>query len=134
MINSPTKLSLEYAYVNVHIFVYNGAVWIEIIPAFTVAFFIFYFTSSMWTQLPVGPVDCARDPHHFQRPHIGPAIALPVGPVYYSRDPQSQFSATFSLKIGPTILFTYLKIILLQCFQFSVSATISSIQTDPIYL
>ena len=41
------------------------------------------------------------------------------------------------LKMGPTILFTYLKIILLQCFQFSIfsfqfSATISSIQTHPI--
>ena len=41
--------------------------------------------------------------------------------------------------MDPTILFTHLKIILLQCFQFSVfsfkfSATISSIQTDPIYL
>ena len=30
------------------------------------------------------------------------------------------------------ILFTHLKIILLQCFQFS--ATISSIQTHPIYI
>ena len=29
------------------------------------------------------------------------------------------FLATFSLKIGPTVLFKYLKIILLQCFQFS---------------
>ena len=36
------------------------------------------------------------------------------------------------LKIGPMILFTHLKIILLQCFQFSV--TISSIQMDPIYM
>ena len=33
--------------------------------------------------------------------------------------------------MGPTVLFTHLKIILLQCFQFSVSATISSIQMDP---
>ena len=38
--------------------------------------------------------------------------------------------------MGPTILFTHLKIILLQCFLFLVfsfkfSATISSIQTDP---
>ena len=32
--------------------------------------------------------------------------------------------------MGPTILFTHLKIILLQCFQFS--ATISSIQTYPL--
>ena len=29
------------------------------------------------------------------------------------------FSVTFSLKMGPTILFTHLKIILLQYFQFS---------------
>ena len=28
------------------------------------------------------------------------------------------FSTTFSLKMGPTILFTHLKIISLQCFQF----------------
>ena len=38
------------------------------------------------------------------------------------------------LKIGPTVLFTHLKIILLQYFQFQflVSAKISSIQTDSI--
>ena len=33
---------------------------------------------------------------------------------------KNHFSTTFSLKMGLTILFTYLKIILLQCFQFSV--------------
>ena len=31
----------------------------------------------------------------------------------------THFSATFSLKMGPTALFTHLKIILLQYFQFS---------------
>ena len=36
----------------------------------------------------------------------------------------------YILFTGPTTLFTHLKIILLQCFQFSVSATISSIQTE----
>ena len=41
-------------------------------------------------------------------------------------------SCIHALIIGSTILFIYLKIILLQYFQFSVSATISSIQTDPI--
>ena len=30
------------------------------------------------------------------------------------------FLETFSLKMGSTVLFTHLKIILLQCFQFSV--------------
>ena len=45
------------------------------------------------------------------------------------------FSATFSLKIGLTVLFTHLKIILLQCFQFSVLnfSKINSIQTYPKY-
>ena len=38
------------------------------------------------------------------------------------------------LKIGLMVLFTHLKIILLQCFQFSVSATISSIQMDPLLI
>ena len=38
-----------------------------------------------------------------------------------------------ALFMGSTTLFTHLKIILLQCFQFSVSATISSIQTDHKY-
>ena len=32
---------------------------------------------------------------------------------------------------GPTTLFTQLKIILLQCFQFSVSVKISCNQMDP---
>ena len=40
------------------------------------------------------------------------------------------FSSTFSLKMDLTVLFTRLKIILLQCFQFSVFNKISSIQTD----
>ena len=47
------------------------------------------------------------------------------------------FSETFSLKMGLTILFIHLKIILLQYFQFqfsvSVTITINSIQTDPLY-
>ena len=41
--------------------------------------------------------------------------------------PASTFLAKTTLKLDPTTLFTYLKIILLQCFQFSV---ISGIQTD----
>ena len=41
------------------------------------------------------------------------------------------FSTIFSLKNDPTVLFTHLKIILLQCFQFSVFSKISCILTDP---
>ena len=37
------------------------------------------------------------------------------------------------LKMGPVALFTQLKIILLQCFQFSVFSKIGCIRTDPTY-
>ena len=40
--------------------------------------------------------------------------------IYCSRTHKFYFLSIFSLKMGPTLLFTYLKIILLQCFQFSV--------------
>ena len=43
---------------------------------------------------------------------------LSVGPVHCSRDPQTSLFSSFSLKMGPTTLFTYLKIILLQYFKF----------------
>ena len=51
------------------------------------------------------------------------------GFVYYLRSHKLHFSTTFLLKMGSTALFTHLKIILLQCFQFqfSISAKISSI-------
>ena len=54
--------------------------------------------------------------------------------VHCSRSHKLHFSATFLFKMGPTALFTHLKIISLQCFQFqfSVSAKISSIQTHPL--
>ena len=54
-------------------------------------------------------------------------------PVHCSWTRKFYFSATFSLKIGPTVLFTHLKNILLQYFQFqfSILAKISSIQTYP---
>ena len=42
--------------------------------------------------------------------------------VHCSWTHKHHFSVTFSLKMGPTVLFTHLKIILLQYFQFSVSA------------
>ena len=51
----------------------------------------------------------------------------------YLRIHKFYFLAIFSLKMGPTVLFTHLKIILLQCFKFSVFnfSKISFIQTDP---
>ena len=54
--------------------------------------------------------------------------------MHSSRTHKFYFLATFLLKMSPMILFTYLKIILLQYFQFQFSdlAKISSIQMDPI--
>ena len=54
-----------------------------------------------------------------------------MSPVHCSQDLQVIISANITLKLGLTVLFTYLKIILLQYFKFSV---ISSIQIDPIYV
>ena len=50
-------------------------------------------------------------------------------------DPQISFFINFFIKNGSTSLFTHLKIILLQCFQFSVFSfsKISSIQTHPLF-
>ena len=48
--------------------------------------------------------------------------------VYCSRTHKFHFSATFSLKMGLTILFTHLKIISLQCFSvFSFSFQFSAV-------
>ena len=47
---------------------------------------------------------------------------------------QGTKNTVHALFTGLTVLFTHLKIILLQCFQFSVSTKISYIQTDPKYV
>ena len=43
-----------------------------------------------------------------------------VSPVHCLQDSQVLYSAKKNLKPGPTVLFTHLKIILLQCFQFLI--------------
>ena len=89
-----------------------GCVWEAhfALPRHTFAFQIFFFFPSynFFTFLPWTVLPCTV--HRFHKLH---------------------FSITFSLKIGPTVLFTHLKIILLQCFQFSV---FSCIQTDPYHV
>ena len=53
--------------------------------------------------------------------------------VHCSQDLQPLYSEKKILKMGPTALFTHLKIILLQCFQFSVFRKISYIRMGPTY-
>ena len=50
-----------------------------------------------------------------------------VGPMHYLQDPQVQKNENVKLKLGLTVLFIHLKIILLQSFQLLV---ISGIQID----
>ena len=68
------------------------------------------------------------------QPAIVDKLIVNSAPVHCSQVPQITLSATFLLKIGLTVLFTHLKIISLQCFQFqfSVKKKIISIQTHPI--
>ena len=56
-------------------------------------FFIFIFY-----QKHVNTAASARDLHHFQHPHIGPAMVLSVGLVYCSRDPQISLFSNFFIK------------------------------------
>ena len=44
-----------------------------------------------------------------------------VGSMAQFTDPQKSSKQNFNINLSPTILFTHLKIILLQCFQFSVN-------------
>ena len=71
-------------------------------------------------------VSFAFSPFFSYSPSLQPAFVdfskVNNAPVHCLRTHKFHFSVTFSLKMSPTILFTHLKIILLQCFQFSVSA------------
>ena len=55
----------------------------------------------------------------FERPNFSLECDHLVGLVHSSQDPQIYFLTKLSLKMDPTVLFIHLKIILLQCFQFS---------------
>ena len=68
----------------------------------------------------------------FSKPQLLTKSSVNSASVHCLRTHKLYFSVTFSLKMGLITLFTHLKIISLQCFQFqfSVSAKISSIQTD----
>ena len=86
--------------------------------------FFFLIEKHVNTDLPVGPVHYARDPPPRWQPylHWNDTVQGTHKPL---------FSTTFLLKMGLTALFTHLKIILLQCFQFSVFNKINCIQTNP---
>ena len=61
----------------------------------------------VWVWIVVGLLFCAL-------------VFFWLGPVHCSRDPQVRKNANLTLKLGPTALFTHVKIISLQYFQFSV--------------
>ena len=120
----------KYLHTNFEITYPLGAIWIEIIPAFAFALFIYFYQKHVNTAtsgsraLCTGPILLSTSTHW-------PCYDTVSGShVLFTRLTNLTFQQFFSLEIGHTILFSHLKIILLQCFQFSISATISSIQTD----
>ena len=91
------------------------------------------FSTKVWfwiARLRVAFATCSVFPVVFCLAAYVDLLVIVSTPCTVYRTHKFYFSIIFSLKIGPTILFTYLKIILLQCFQFSVFNKISCIQTD----
>ena len=68
----------------------------------------------------------------FPQPQLLTKSSMSSASVHCSRTHKLHFSTIFSLKMGLMALFTHLKIILLQCFQFSIFSfsKISSIKMD----
>ena len=95
-------------------------------PLFFFFFIFFLFLTTIWSYLSF---------------HLGSAFShvlaqafwykkrkhFFVGSVYCLRDSQVPSFINFSLKLSLTVLFIHLKIILLQCFKFSI---INGIQID----
>ena len=108
-------ISIQHVRVGLQKMLDNVAVWFAMKPTstFLLHVFLFFFFFSSPQQLILSTVNSAY--------------------MNYSRSHKLHFLAIFLLKMGPTTLFTHLKIISLQCFQFqfSVSVKISSIQTHP---
>ena len=71
-----------------------------------------------WAQVPYSSISECLDRAETRLTCV--CVLHKVGPVHYSRDLQVLFSAKTTLKLGLMVLFTHLKIILLQYFQFPV--------------
>ena len=121
-------------YLKTWMWVYIVLVWIALKPALGFASCIFSFLFFFFWSVTTGDsgyclMNSSRTFFYFFVPLSHQWILYTVHGTH-----KYHISATFSLKMDPTILFTHLKIILLQCFQFqfSISTTISSIQTNPL--
>ena len=69
---------------------------LRLFPCLRLRFLFLFFTRSTRTQFPVHGTYTTL--HHFQHPHIGPAMVLLVGLVYCSRDPQISLFSNFFIK------------------------------------
>ena len=112
---------------------YLVPVWIRRIcfPLLRFSFSFFFFLACVIGEK--GYCSCTVHEHQPNILTFQPFSAYQWVPCTVYGTHKFHFSATFSSKMGSTALFTYLKIILLQCFQFSVFnfSKISYIQTDP---
>ena len=92
---------------------------------FAIAFFFFFFSRVCET---CGYCSCTVQWTVAAKFNFSIFFSQSVHIVHYSWTHKFHFSATFSLKSGPTVLFTYLKIILLQYFSvFSFSFQFSAV-------
>ena len=100
-------------------------------PTDAFAFFssFFFFFNMFWDKFYYyGYCSCTVHEQQPQSLTCQTIFSQSVHTVHCSRNHKFHFSATFSLKIGPTVLFIYLKIILLQCFSvFSFSFQFSAV-------
>ena len=109
---------------------YLGYVWVRRLRLrlrlrFSVPFFFTRYGTNFTVTATVHAL-CEQQPQSLTYQTI---FSQSVHIVYCSRIHKFHFSATFSLKVGLTVLFIHLKIILLQCF-----SVFSCIQTDPWYI
>ena len=98
-------------------------------PADAFAFAFFFFFHAFWDKFYYyGYCSCAVHEQYPQSLTCQTILSQLVHTMHYSRTHKFHFLATFLLKMGPTVLFTHLKIILLQCFSvFSFSFQFSAV-------
>ena len=106
--------------------VYFVCVWVQRLRLRFFVFLFFFFFHTFWDKFYCyGYCSCTIHEQEPQSLTCQTIFSPSVHTVHCLRIHKFHFSATFSLKMGHTVLFTHLKIILLQ--RFSV---FSSIKTD----
>ena len=107
---------VDIQYIKIYIYIYTGYQWSNRNSLdSTSAFHVFFFFSRVFGGMRLLFMHCCMNSNRKCWLFHGEQLSM-----HRSRTHKFHFSATFSLKMDSTVLFTHLKNILLQCFQFSV--------------